>query len=76
MKIEIYSKEECSLCEKVKKACQIKNLEYSEIKINAAEDINKLNERVGTPVRSVPQIFVDDEYIGGHVEFMRFLGKL
>lgn len=74
MKIEIYSKEDCSFCEKVKRACEIKNLEYTEIKMTS-ENISDLHNRVGQNVRTMPQVFVNDKYIGGHREFMKYISE-
>lgn len=69
MEIEIYTKDNCSFCEQAKQMIKQKCLEYTEHYLNEKDKIDELFERVGHPVRSVPQIFIDSEYIGGYNEF-------
>ena len=67
MKAEIYTKPNCKFCDKAK-ALMIKNgIEYEEI--DAPMHLGVLKARVmsaiGSEPRSVPQIFIDGEYVGG-----------
>jgi len=65
MKIEIWSKDLCPYCENAKRWFASKNLEYTEYKIGAAGVTREmLLERV-PHARSVPQIFIDNELVGG-----------
>jgi alkyl hydroperoxide reductase subunit F len=64
-KIEIYSKDWCPFCSKAKSLLQSKQLDYAEIDITtdlAREQ--EMIERSGR--RTVPQIFIDGDAIGGY----------
>jgi len=63
--IEIYTKDYCPYCTRAKELLDSKNVEYTEYDItgdDAAQE--KMAERTGGP-RTVPQIFVDGEPVGG-----------
>lgn len=71
MLVEIYGKEGCSFCEKALTFAKTKSnfsIEYVDLTKGDAS-VSDLVERVGVPIKSVPQIFVDGEYIGGFTEF-------
>lgn len=64
-KIEIYTWSTCPFCRRAKGLLDSKGVEYTEYEIsgdNAARA--KMVQRTGGP-KSVPQIFIDDCYIGG-----------
>ena len=65
--IEVYSSHNCPWCGRAKALLESKGLEFTEI--NIAEDqlrALEMIERSGR--RTVPQIFIDDESIGGFDE--------
>jgi len=63
--IEIYSKEWCPYCAKAKTLLNSKGLDYREIDVT--NDLTLQREMVKrSGMRSVPQIFVDGESIGGY----------
>ena len=63
-KIVIYSKTSCPACITAKDIFNQKGVEYEEIILdNKPEDIQQLTNRTG--VRTVPQIFINGEFIGG-----------
>ena len=65
MKIEIWSKDNCPYCEMAKNWFRSKGMEFSENKIgHNGVTREMLLERVPS-ARTVPQIFVNDELIGG-----------
>lgn len=70
MKALIYGRPGCHYCEKAKTLCKIKGIPF-DYKV-VGDDIQKeqLEEKVGTPISSVPQIFLTaeglSEYIGGY----------
>lgn len=74
MHVKIYGKDNCAYCVRAKELAQhlqdkgILTFEYIDI---VAADIGapELSEMVGTPVRTVPQIFADGMPIGGYTEF-------
>ena len=64
-RIEIYSKSWCPYCAKAKALLKSKALEYSEVDVTT--DVGReaeMVERSGR--RSVPQIFIDGEPVGGY----------
>jgi len=63
--IEIYSKVWCPYCAKAKALLKAKDLPYTDIDITHDLDAqNTMVERSGR--RTVPQIFIDGEAIGGY----------
>lgn len=64
-KIEIYTWSTCPFCKRAKALLDSKGAEYTEYDITGDEAARaKMVERTGGP-KSVPQIFVDDDLIGG-----------
>lgn len=64
-KVEIYTWATCPYCMRAKALLDSKGVEYEEYMIQGDEDArDKMAERTGGP-RSVPQIFIDDQHIGG-----------
>jgi alkyl hydroperoxide reductase subunit F len=64
-KIEIYSKDWCPYCAKAKSLLQSKQLAYTEVDITT--DLAREQEMIGrSNRRTVPQIFIDGESIGGY----------
>ena len=64
-KIEIYTWNTCPFCKRAKALLDSKGVEYTEYDITGDEDARaKMKERTGGP-KSVPQIFVNDNLIGG-----------
>ena len=74
MKAIVWSNIGCHFCEMAKTLLTQKGIEYEER--NLAEDwkIQQLLEAV-PGARSVPQIFVDDKYIGGYTELVKYFNK-
>lgn len=73
---EIYTKKTCPWCIKAKELLKTNNIGYAEF-VLGIDDISKVDieKKIGndTKVTTVPQIFVDGEYIGGCTELMKFL---
>jgi glutaredoxin 3 len=67
MKAIIWSKYYCTFCDQAKALLQQKGIPYEEKKIGDGYSREELLEAVPT-ARSVPQIFLNDEYIGGFQE--------
>ena len=66
-KIIVYSTNYCPYCVRAKTLLDEKGLEYTEINLDGkADELMALKERTGQ--RTVPQIFIDDEFIGGFSE--------
>ena len=68
MTIVIYSKNNCQFCNKAKHLIKSLGLEYEEksLEKDFDSDPTKLIEDIGKPVRTMPQIKIDGELIGGY----------
>lgn len=69
MKVQIYSKDECDLCEAATKLCNSEGFDYEKIKIDR-EDLKKL---CGGKLDSYPQIFMNNRRIGNYFEFQDYI---
>ena len=73
-KVTIYGRSSCGFCTAAKRLCEERNLSCEWVDMVAEglskDDIAKLT---GAPVRTVPQIFVDGEHIGGFDEFSDYV---
>lgn len=67
--IEIYTSPFCGFCHAAKKLLEKKGVAYTEIDVKMKSDKRReMTERSGKT--SVPQIFVDGEYLGDCMEIM------
>jgi glutaredoxin 3 len=70
-KAEVWSQTNCPACEEAKRLLVSYAIEYTEYKIGAGTYTKKdLIEKVPN-ARSVPQIFLDGEYVGGLPELKK-----
>ena len=67
MKAIVWSKDNCSQCVQAKNMLALRGIDYEERKIGRGWTKEQLLESVPT-ARSVPQIFLDEEYVGGFTE--------
>ena len=67
-KITIYTGPVCNYCDAAKRLLKRNNLEFNEIDISSGPEV--LNEMINKTngKRTIPQIFFDNEHIGGYVE--------
>ncbi len=64
-KIEIYSTAVCPYCVSAKNLLKSKGLEWSEVRIDMDPDQRDLMLARSGGRRSVPQIFINDQHVGG-----------
>lgn len=77
MKAVIYGRESCNFCDAAKCLCKAFkiDLEYKDVQVGPEGQANmiEMRERVlaetNCEPKSVPQIFVDDDYVGGFDKF-------
>ncbi len=76
MSFEIYTKENCSYCTQAKSLLQQRKLAYTEIpfSVELKESI-QARAPEGITIRTVPQIFLDGEYVGGYLQLVEYLAK-
>ncbi len=67
MKAIVWSKYHCSYCDQAKQLLKMKGIEFEERKIGDGWTKEELLEAVPT-ARTVPQIFLNEEYVGGYTE--------
>ena len=71
MKAIVWSKNSCPFCVQAKNLLKLKGIEFEERNISAEKwTKEQLLEAVPT-ARTLPQIFLDDNYIGGFTELRR-----
>lgn len=78
MKAKIYTMTGCPWCVRAKQILQNKNYQVEEVVLvrgTAEADAIKLSiqEKTGVVVRTLPQIFLGDEYIGGCTDLAKKL---
>ena len=67
MKAIVWSKPACGYCVKAKTLLQAKGIEYEERNISEGWKIQDLLEAAPN-AKTMPQIWLDDKYIGGYLE--------
>ena len=72
MKAVIWSKYQCPFCDQAKALMSSKGIEFEEKKIGDGYTKEDLLEAVPT-ARTVPQIFLDGELVGGFTELKKRL---
>ncbi len=79
-KVCIYTKENCIYCDKVKKLLNFYNIQYYDIKSSQAERLDLYekytNEEENIIVNSMPQVFINNERIGGYDNVYKYLEEL
>lgn len=72
MRAILWSKYHCAFCDQARALLMQQNIEVEERKIGDGWTKEDLLAAV-PQARSVPQIFLDDEYVGGYTELKRRL---
>lgn len=67
-RITVYTTEYCPYCDMAKRFLNAQGLTFEEIDVTDEDEKAKLKARTGW--RTVPQIFINDELIGGYQEMM------
>jgi len=69
VKVEIYSSVQCPYCTMAKQLLERKGVSYTEIRVDL--DPDKRQEMITrSRQRTVPQIFINDEAIGGYTDLV------
>lgn len=63
MKVEIYGASWCHFCKEAVKLCKTNDIEYDYIDIDEGDNLTGLEERMGSKVKSVPQIYLNGDHI-------------
>ncbi len=70
--ILVYSINNCGYCEAAKTLLKNKSLDFKEINLSSDPEA-RINLVAKTGHRTMPQIFIDDSFIGGYTELKEFL---
>ena len=67
-KVTVYTMDYCPYCERAKALLQRKSIAFEEIRLSEDDDSawDALEKRSG--MKTMPQIFADDQLIGGYTE--------
>jgi glutaredoxin len=69
----LYSKDNCGYCVKAKSLLNNLGLTYTEKKIENFLTTEALYEEIGKQVRSMPQIKINGELVGGYNQLIEYL---
>jgi len=72
MKAIVWSKDQCPYCDQAKALLKSRNIEFEERNVSRDWTREQLLEAVPN-ARSVPQIFLDEELVGGFNELRKHL---
>lgn len=72
MKAIVWSKDQCPFCVQAKSLLESHGIEYEERNVSQDWTREQLFEAVPT-ARTLPQIFLDGEYVGGFTELRKKL---
>ena len=72
MRAIVWSRNQCPYCDQAKNLLKLKGIEFEERNISLDYTKEQLLEAVPT-ARTVPQIFLDGELIGGFTELKKHL---
>lgn len=65
LKFLIYSKSGCPQCDTAKMLLKSRSLDFEEVRIDDEEQRRAFYEKCGPSVRQMPQIFINDQRVGG-----------
>lgn len=67
---KIYTKTSCNYCTKAKNLLKLNNISYDEINLDNDDErlefYNKLSNELNKQINTVPQIYLNDTYVGGY----------
>tara|TARA_B100001059_G_C17500565_1_gene410842 strand:- start:82 stop:351 length:270 start_codon:yes stop_codon:yes gene_type:complete len=73
MKVTIYSKLNCTYCSKAKVMLDNLGIEYTEKKLEEFKTVDDMLEDIGKKVKTMPQIKIDGELVGGYHQLIEHL---
>jgi glutaredoxin len=74
MTAELYGTHACGYCRRAKSLLEARGIEYREFIVGQDISAEALSGKIGKPALTVPQIFLDGEYVGGYTELAGRLG--
>jgi len=73
VKVLIYTRDNCIWCDRAKNLLKINNLDYEEIDLS--DDVLRENfyKKFNNSIKTMPQIFIDNNRIGGFEALVDYL---
>ena len=68
MTAQLYGTDWCGYCARAKSLLEKNGIEFEEHLVDEDISLEALSEKIGKRVATVPQIFLEGEYIGGYSE--------
>ena len=75
MKAIVWSKKHCPFCEQAKSLLELKKIPFEVRMIDGESWTREQLLEVAPTARTVPQIFLDEQLIGGFTELKTYLSK-
>ena len=72
MNIIVYSKDNCVWCDRAKNLLDSVEFSFKEIDLSNDNDRREFYKKVGEGVSTVPQIYIDNERIGGFPQLVNW----
>jgi len=76
LKIVIYSKSACPQCDSAKMLLKTRSIAFEEIKIDDEAERLAFFQKCGPSVRQMPQVFINDQRVGGVAGLQAALSQL
>lgn len=70
---KVYSTKTCGYCKMAQSLLEQRGHNFDVVTLMSPADVVALSEKVGHEVRTVPQIWHDDQYIGGYDQLREYL---
>jgi glutaredoxin len=76
LKIVVYSKSACPQCDTAKMLLKSRSLDFEEVRIDDEAQRLAFYEKCGPSVRQMPQVFINDQRVGGVAGLQAALAQL
>ncbi len=73
MKVEIYTKDHCIWCDRAKGLLNAHFIDFEEFDLSNDEERVQFYEELGDNVKTVPQVFINDQRVGGYQDLRAWL---
>ena len=72
----VYGTKTCTWCDQVVRSLKKHTTSITKIDVNEPDNLEEMKKFAGEDARTVPQVVIDGEYIGGYTEVDRYLKSL
>jgi len=76
LKITVYSKSACPQCDSAKQLLKARGLDFEEVRIDDEAERLAFYAKCGPSVRQMPQVFINDQRVGGLAGLQAALAQL